>query len=123
MKRAFLDNWKIDGVAMLSPDDGGLTVKRKNLLSSDSGDDEGGFYHPIVLRADVKEWEFLYSALTGEEYDYMENLFLGKSKFELTCEDGGSVKTYTAHRKSSSAVWKSRITGEYRNYGFTIIEC
>jgi hypothetical protein len=108
---------------MLSPDEG-ITVKKRNMESRDSDYDEGGFYHPILIRPDMQEWGFAYSCLTKEEYSYMESLFRGKSQFTFTyLDDDDAEKTCVARREGSSSARKDSVSKQYRNYSITIIEC
>lgn len=122
MKRSLLNEWKVDGKSMLDPDEG-IAVKKRNVESGDSGNDEGGYYHPINLRTDVYQWDFTYSCLTNEEYNYLEGLFKGKDEFEFTyLDDADNASVCIARRSGSSSVRKDRRTKQYRNYTISIIQ-
>ena len=115
----------IDGLPMLAPD-AGMEFSFEDLDSSDSGRDESGYMHRIMVRCKVGTWSFNYGALRQAELDYMESLFAGKATFSFTFPDaanGGDPKTVQAYRSKYGIVWHSAKTGEYRNYKFGIIEC
>ena len=82
--------------------------------------------HRIMVRQGVGTWGFAYAHLTDAELAYMESLFAGKAEFTFTHPkfgDSGATETCTAYRSQFSAAWKSKITGEWRNYKFNIIQC
>ena len=71
--RAMTELYQIDGRPMPVPDaDPDLSFT--DLDASDSGGDESGVMHRIVVREKVGSWGFVYSSLTDEEYAYLTGL-------------------------------------------------
>jgi len=125
MARAKTDCYQIDGQPMLAPDTD-ASFSFSDLDASDSGRTEDGVMHRIMVRQGVGTWGFEYAHLTDAELAYMESLFAGKAEFTFTHPkfgDSGATETCTAYRSQFSAAWKSKITGEWRNYKFNIIQC
>lgn len=123
--RAFAEFFKINGKPMLAPDEE-VTLSYSDLDSDESGRDEAGYMHRIVLRHNVATWGFSYSDLTEEEKQYMESLFDGSAEFDFTHPDRlDSSKTLVTrcYRSNYSLSWKNAVTGQYKNYKFNIIEC
>ena len=119
------DCYQIDGQPMLAPD-AEAAFSFSDLDASDSGRTEDGVMHRIMVRQGVGSWGFEYGHLTDADLAYMESLFAGKATFTFTHPVFGSsnaTETCTAYRAQFSAAWKNKITGEWRNYKFNIIEC
>lgn len=121
--RAFCYEYLIDGKPILAPDED-LKMEFSDLDSEESGRDESGYMHRIVLREGVKTWGLSYGSLTLEEYRYMEGLFNGKPQFIWTHRDidGYPVKA-AAYRSKHSIVIRSLKSQTVKNYNFNIIEC
>lgn len=119
------DLFMIDGKPMFAPD-GDMGFSFEDLDGSDSGRDEAGVMHRVVVRRGVGTWSFTYSNITDEELAYMESLFAGKAQFTFTHPKlgncGAAVQT-TAYRSKFSLNWKNARTKTWRNYKFNIIEC
>ncbi len=113
----------IDGQPILVPD-ADAAVSFEDLDSSESGRDEGGYMHRVVLRTDMKKITLSYASITRKDYIYMESLFRGKTDFKVDCRnfDGGLLSFRAYRSKHSITVFNAR-TGAYRNYSFNIIEC
>ena len=122
MRNLFFD-LLIDGQPVLAPD-ADMSISYEDLDSEESGRDESGVMHRIVLREGVKKMGLTYSNLSREEYQYMEALFKGKPEFRVDCRDeDGSPLSFIAYRsKHSISVYNAK-TGSYKNYSFSIIEC
>lgn len=123
--RPFINFFLIDGEPLLAPDEG-VTVTYTDLDADDTGRDEAGFMHRIVLRHGVGTWAFKYSALTEEERRYMERLFDGKTDFTFTHPDrieADKEATCQAYRSKHSQEWQDARNGQWKNYKFNIIEC
>lgn len=116
------NEYKVDGVPVLAPD-ADVEITRNDLDSADSGRDESGYMHRIVVRNRVMTWEFSYSSLTEDEYRYMKNLFEGKQTFRFTYLKDGTATVTDAYCSGDSIVYRNAVTGEYRNYKIKIIEC
>ena len=114
----------VNGMPMLAPDED-VTVSFEDLDASDSGRDESGVMHRIVVRRKVATWGFTYSHLTEEERQYMENLFSDGATFSFghPAKDGSGVANSICYRSKYSIVCKNAVTGLWSNYSFHIIEC
>lgn len=121
--RNFFYEMLIDKKPILVPD-ADLQMALNDLDSDESGRDESGFMHRIVLRRQVKTWSLSYAHLTAEEYRYMESLFEGKDSFQVTYRGlSGRRAACTAYRAKHSLTIHNIRTGTCRNYSFNIIEC
>ena len=97
-----------------------------DLDASDSGRDESGVMHRIVVREKVGTWSFSYAHLSDEDLAYLRHLFAGKAQFTFTHPVFGSsnaTESCTAYMSQYSAVWKNQRTGQWRNFKFNIIQC
>ena len=122
MIRAYSTLYTIDGTALLEPDEE-PSITKTDLDASDSGRDESGVMHRIVVREKVSTFGFTYAILDKEDYAYLESLVRGKSQFLFGYTDSdGQKKTCTAYCSKTSIVLKSR-NGLYKNFKFNIIEC
>ena len=119
----YLFDLLIDGLPILVPD-ADIAVSYEDLDSEESGRDEAGYMHRIILREGVRKVPLTYSNLTSDEYFYMESLFKGKGTFRVDCRTvDGNLQSFTAYRAKHSITVHNARTGEYRNYNFSIIEC
>jgi len=115
--------YQVDGVPMLAPD-ADVLLSFSDLDSADSGRDESGVMHRIVVRRNVATWEFQYSALSAQAYEYIRNLFAGKTEFTFTYpEPDGSVGEVTAYCSGSSITYQDASLGLYRNLKLKIVQC
>lgn len=120
-----VDFYQIDGQPMLVPD-AEPEFSFSDLDAADSGRDESGVMHRIVVREKVGTWGFSYSHLTDAELSYLTGLFAGKATFRFTHPvfgDSKNTQTCTAYMSQNSAVWKNQRTGTWKNFKFNIIEC
>lgn len=123
--RPFVKFFKVNGKPMLAPDDG-IAMSFTDLDGSESGRDEGGYMHRIVLRYRVGTWPFEYSTLDEEEMRYMESLFPNEPDFEFTHPSPTNPEelvTTRCYRAKYGIAWQNAVTGQYRNYKFNVIEC
>lgn len=121
--RQYYFDFLIDGQPILAPDED-VTISYEDLDSEESGRDEGGYMHRIVLREGVKKIPLSYAFLNREEYLYMESLFRGKPSFQVECRDEhGTPMQFTAYRSKHSITISNVKTGTRKNYNFSIIEC
>ena len=117
--------FQINGKPMLVPD-AEVAVSYSDLDASDSGRDEGGFMHRIVVRYKVGSWKFTYSHLTEEEKQYMESLFPNGASFQFRHPsrlDASVMEQTLCYRSKYDISWKNARTGLWSGYGFSIIEC
>jgi len=121
--RDFYYDFQIDGKPILVPDED-IQMEFSDLDSDESGRDESGVMHRIVLRRNVKTWALPYATLTKDEYRYMESLFANKDSFIVEYVDahGAHVKCVAYRSKHSLTIHNARL-GIYKNYKFNIIEC
>ena len=113
----------IDGKPILLCDSG-VEISMEDLDSSESGRDESGVMHRIVLRERVKKFVIPYSHLTREEYLYTMSLFEGKPTFRVEMLDAnGEIVNFTAYCSKFGITLRNRRTGLYENLNLSIIEC
>ena len=123
MGRALYFDFLIDKKPILVPD-ADLTFEYSDLDSEDTGRDESGFMHRIVVREGVRKCTLQYESLTRDDYLYMRSLFAGKAEFEVEYKDhDGMVRTFLAYHSNHSITVHNARTGEYKNYNPSIIEC
>lgn len=123
--RSKVNFYQVDGMPMLAPDEE-PEFSFADLDASDSGRDESGVMHRIMVREKVGSWSFSYASLSDEELSYLRDLFAGKAQFTFTHPVlGGSnqTETCTAYMSQCSALWKNQRTGRWRNFQFNIIQC
>lgn len=121
--RDFYDDLKIDGKPILVPDCD-IAIECSDLDDADSGRDETGVMHRIVLREGVKSIQLSYAVLPLEDYRYMESLFKGKSEFAVELRDADDeVTRFTAYRSKHGIVIHNARAGICKNYKFSLIEC
>ena len=123
--RAKTELFKINDVPMLVPDTD-VAMSFSDLDASDSGRDEAGFMHRIVMRYKVGSWKFTYSHLTEEEKQYMESLFPDSDNFRFlhpSNRNSGVMEETICYRSKYDISWKNAKTGLWSGYGFSIIEC
>lgn len=117
--------YQINGKPMLAPDEN-VEMSFEDLDSSDSGRDESGIMHRIVVRQKVGTWTFTYSQLTQEEYAYMLSILPTAGCFTFThpsLADCENTETCTAYLSNYSVAWHGVKTKGYKNLKFSIIEC
>lgn len=111
----------------LIPPDRDVAWSYSDLDSADSGRDESGVMHRIVLRRRVASISLNYTSLSDEEYNYMTEIL----------DDAGACFTFTAPRRGNSKemesrtcycskdsiTWHDAARGLWMNLKFDIIEC
>lgn len=119
----YYQEFLVDDKPLLIPDaDVELTLT--DLDDSDSGRDESGVMHRILVRERVRSWGFQYSWLTAEEYGYITRLFAGKRVFTFRFRDADGVwKSCRAYCSNHSITLRDARQGIYKNLKFSIIEC
>ena len=123
--RAKTELFKINGVPMLAPD-AEVAVSYEDLDSADSGRDESGFMHRIVVRYKVGSWKFEYAHLTEAEKQYMESLFPDEDSFQFqhpSRRNSDQPEVTTCYRSKYGLSWRNARTGLWSGYSFSIIEC
>ena len=121
--RNYYYDLQIDGKPILVPDCD-IAIEYTDLDDADSGRDESGVMHRIVLREGVKSLQLNYAVLTAEEYRYMESLFRSKPEFCVETKNLSSESdTFTAYRSKHGIVVHNAAAGMYKNYKFSLIEC
>lgn len=115
----------IDGKEMIVSNEN-IGFSFEDLDSSDSGRDESGVMHRIVVRYKVGSWSFEFSHITDEELKYMEGLFSNNPDFLFTHPsrtDPDVSETTRCYRSKYSISWYNARKGLWRNYKFNIVEC
>ena len=115
----------IDGKEMLVSNEN-IGFSFEDLDSSDSGRDESGVMHRVVVRYKVGSWSFEFSHITDDELKYMESLFGETPEFSFTHpsrEDPSVPEVSKCYRSKYSISWYNARKGLWRNYKFNIIEC
>ena len=123
--RAKTDLFKVNGKPMLAPDTE-VSASYADLDSEESGRDEVGVMHRLVVQYKMGTWGFAYSSLTEEEKQYMENLFPDAPDFEFTHpsrKDATKMVTTRCYRSNYGLSWINAKTGVWKNYKFNIIAC
>lgn len=122
--RKLCNLFKINGSPIFMPDSD-FYASYKDVQSKDSGQDESGVTHRIVLKHKAGEWRFVYNSITEAEKNYMESLFPESDDFEFEYPDRkDSYKRCTcrAYRASYGISWRSAPDGLWKNYNFVIAE-
>lgn len=115
--------FKINGQPMLAPD-AGVEVSYSDLDAADSGRDESGFMHRLVVRHKIPTWQFSYSHLTADEYAYMRSILPQEGTFAFTYpSEDGQQETVEAYLSKYTVLWQDLNLGSYRNLKFSIIGC
>ena len=118
-------SYKIDGVALLPPDQG-VMMYYEDLDGLEAGRDESGYMHRIVVRNKLCRWEFTYSHLSQQDYARMQQALSCPAEFVFTYPDPQnpekSLQTH-AYLSKYGVAWYNARTGQYRNLKFTVIQC
>lgn len=115
----------INGKPMFAPDEE-IDIQYSDLDAADSGRDESGYMHRIVVRYKLGTWSFVYSHITEAEMQYMESLFEDAPDFTFghpSRLNSGVTEETTCYRSNYGIAWKSAAQGVWKNYKFNIIEC
>lgn len=118
VNRKRLNNLLINGMPLPAPDKG-VVITENDLDSEDTGRDESGYMHRLVLREKVKTWEFPYSFLSDEDYNYIKSLYAGMPEFPVSF---WGTET-TAYCSNISGTLDNAETGEWSDVTLKIIEC
>lgn len=102
-----------------------VKIEHTNVASADSGRTEDGHMHINWVIPDIRKVYLTYSAISGNEKDYMMNLMQGKT-FTFTYWDNGAKSfqgycgecTYEAY----SSVHRTNEGGIYTNFSINVIE-
>lgn len=122
--RDLWDKFKVNGKPIFTPD-ADIEMLFSDLDSSDSGRDEGGVMHRIVIRYKVGKWTICYSTITEEEKQYMESLFPDAEDFTFEHPDRiyfSKQVSCQAYRSSYPITWNNAVTGLWKNYKLVIVE-
>ena len=123
--RSYTNLFLINGKQMFAPD-AEVGVSYSDLDADDSGRDESGYMHRIVVRYKLGTWSFEYASITEAERRYLEELFGETPDFDFSHPDRLNAEkqvTCKAYRSKYSISWHNARTGQWRNYKFNIIEC
>ena len=116
--RPFCEEFQINGKPLPVPD-ADVTVTYRDLDADDAGLDESGYFHRRVMRRRVGSWEFSWSFVTREEYDYLQDLLAGLDVFPFRAGD-----TVTeAYCDGCRCAFRSAATGLYHGVRLTVKQC
>ena len=121
----YSEKFFVNGKPILEPDEE-PAFSYEDLDSADSGRDEAGIMHRVVIRSKVGSWSLSYGYLTEAEKNYMEGLFGTESAFMFKRPDrvnSSLLVESKCYRSKYSLSWKNARTGLWKNYKFNIIEC
>jgi hypothetical protein len=124
MSLVLTEKFKINGKPVFAPDEN-VQISWSDIDSAESGRDEAGNQHRIVIRYDVASITFTYSNISEAELAYMRSIFPKEPDFLFEYPDptdSEKVRKVRAYRHKQSILWKNAATGQYRNYKFTITE-
>lgn len=125
MAKVKTELFKINGKPMFAPD-ADVDFSYEDLDDADSGRDESGYMHRIVVRYKVMSGSFVFSHISEADMQYMESLFPAAPDFDFTRPsrlDSGVPVTTRCYRSKYGISWHDARTGLWRNYKFNIIEC
>lgn len=125
MARALFNQFLINGKPMFAPD-ADIDFSYEDLDDADSGRDESGYMHRIVVRYKVMTGSFVFAFISQADMQYMESLFPDEPDFEFTRPsrlDSTVPVTTRCYRSKYGISWHNARTGLWRNYKFNIIEC
>lgn len=116
--------WMVDSTHIYIPAPN-VKIEHTNVASADSGRTEDGVMHINWVRTDVRKVNMVYSALTGDEKDFLLNLMQGK-EFTFTYWDNGA-KSFSGYvgecnyEAYAPGLYASE-GGLYRNFSINVIE-
>lgn len=125
MAKIAFDQLLINGEPMFAPD-ADIDFSYEDIDASESGRDEGGYMHRVVIRYKVMSGAFVFSHISQEDYIHMESLFPDAPSFEFTRpsrKDPGVLVTSQCYRSKYGISWHNARTDQWRNYKFNIVEC
>lgn len=125
MARVKTELFQINGKPMFAPD-ADIDFSYDDLDDADSGRDESGYMHRIVIRYKVMSGAFVFSHISESDMQYMESLFPDEPDFAFTRPsrlDSSVPITTRCYRSKYGISWQNARTGQWRNYKFNIIEC
>ena len=104
--------------------DGGLEMSFEDIDGPSAGRDESGYMHRDVVRRKVGVWNFRYSYMDRQTWEYLISVMPLEGSFSFTYPGAdGKTATCTAYLSAYSAAWESAATGTYRDVKFSIIQC
>lgn len=118
-------HFKINGMALPVPDEN-VQMTFQDSECADSDYDESGFYHRFVQRHRVGSWQFYYSFLSQQMYEYFLSILPQSGAFTFTYpapEDCTRTRTTAAYLSGYSVVCKNLNSKDFRQLKFTINEC
>ena len=124
MSLVLTEKFKINGKPMFAPDEN-VQITWSDIDSAESGRDEAGNQHRIVIRYDVASLTFNYQHISESELAYMRGIFPKEPDFLFEYPDPADstkIRKVRAYRQKQSIFWKNASNGQFRNYKFTITE-
>lgn len=125
MNRGSLTEYRVNGTALLAPDEE-ISENYEDIDSPETGRDESGVMHRSVVRYKVGKWGFNYKTLSKHDYEALESLFGENATFQFTRPsrtDPDTTVTSTCYRSKYSLSYFDTKRKVWKNYKFNIIEC
>lgn len=110
--------YQINGKSLPAPD-AGLEMSFEDIDGPSAGRDESGYMHRDVVRRKVGVWNFRYSHMDRQTWQYLMEVMPTGGSFTFTAPE----KTCNAYLSAYAAAYESVVTGRYRDVKFSIIEC
>ena len=124
MARVSTNLFLINGEPMFPPDED-MEFSFEDIDSADTGRDETGKMHRIVVRYKVGKWSFSYKVMDEADYQHLESLFPDEGSFQFTHPrrlNSSVPETTECYRSKYSISWRNARLGKWMNYKFNIIE-
>lgn len=119
---------QIDGQPLPEPT-APAEINFNDMESSDSGPDESGVYHRVILRFGVLSCTLTYDYLDNRDCAYLMELLKNKSTFQFTCPvssedtDVNHTITRTCYCTNHGAALQRLQHGVWRDMSLKIQEC
>lgn len=118
-------SWAINGTPIYIPS-AGVGYTHTNVAGSSSGRTQDGIQHIDWVRRDLRKVTINYSAMTGQELNFLIGLVQGQ-EYTATFKDRGQVQTMSAYTGDcdytlhSEALYESE-GGLYTDVSFDMVE-
>ena len=117
--------YKIENTPVVAPN-AGVQLRVSDIEAEESGRDESGYLHRVVLRPGLATWTLSYRDLSREEYDYMMALLPGSGSFLFTHPDNADADRSNVSRcciTDIRAGWHNALPGQSRELKITVTQC
>ena len=104
----------------------GVQLRVSDIEAEESGRDESGYLHRVVLRAGLGTWVLRYRDMSQEEYAYMMALLPGAGSFLFTHPDKADPARSNVSRCCITDVQAGShdaLSGKSRELKITVTQC